>query len=574
MSKFKTVIAIVGMGPRGLSVLERLITYIIKNKLNNNIKITIFDYRKDFGSGCHDSLIPESFLVNTVASQMTMYFDDSVSEYGEVYKGDTLYEWCMKNNYTNINKTSYLPRIVLGKYLNDFYKKQKDRMECNNIDYNEEVKEVIDIDPNDNTIFTTESSYKFNKVVVCTGHDIRNKNNSYNELEHKGYINAYDYTTISSIPKEKNIAIKGMGLTAFDVLTYLTSDRGGVFVKVSDNKLKYIPSGNEPNIFIYSRSGVFYSGRAFNPSPEYIYSAKYFTLEAIKKIKLTKKYLDFDRDFLPLLYEEIKYIYREVFNEECIDIDLFLHPEKNLQTQSFDVFHESFMEYLRWDINQSSIGKMDSAYKFCQDMIRDVRDQFREIINFHNLTESSFADFQEKWHRQFLKICVGPPYLRLMQLEALIEAGVCHTNLAFNPKINWNDSSFEFISHYKEDKCRREIKYIIDGMSNSSIISKSNSKLPKNLIKKFKKFTVLDKNLGGLETNKDFNLCSYENNIYKDVYAFGIPTEGTKYFTQVLGRPNMKSTFLLESNELVKILLNSLNSYQNKNNESFIKKYA
>ena len=46
-----------------------------------------------------------------------------------------------------------------------------------------------------------------------------------------------------------------------------------------------------------------------------------------------------------------------------------------------------------------------------------------------------------------------------------------------------------------------------------------------------------------------------DGDICSNVYAFGIPSEGAKYLTLVLGRPNMVSTVLLDSNKLAKIVL-------------------
>ena len=79
-----------------------------------------------------------------------------------------------------------------------------------------------------------------------------------------------------------------------------------------------------------------------------------------------------------------------------------------------------------------------------------------------------------------------------------------------------------------------------------------------NLSKKFKVFEVGNMNYGGLEINEYYEIFDVQGEICKNIHAFGIPTEGPKYFTMVLGRPNMESTFLLDGNNLANIILDKM----------------
>lgn len=57
------------------------------------------------------------------------------------------------------------------------------------------------------------------------------------------------------------IGIKGLGLSAIDVITMLTSGNGGFFEKLN-NELIYNPSGKEPKILVFSRSNLPLMARA------------------------------------------------------------------------------------------------------------------------------------------------------------------------------------------------------------------------------------------------------------------------------------------------------------------------
>ena len=62
-----------------------------------------------------------------------------------------------------------------------------------------------------------------------------------------------------------------------------------------------------------------------------------------------------------------------------------------------------------------------------------------------------------------------------------------------------------------------------------------------NLSKRYKTFTVGNMQYGGLEITRNYEIIDANGKIGENIHAFGIPTEGTKYFTLVLGRPNMVS---------------------------------
>src|SRR5437879_3730968 len=75
----RTRIAIIGLGPRGLCVLERTIAFVKGLPLfkRKYIDLYLFDPSEP-GAGCHDINQPGYLLVNTVASQITQFSDSSV----------------------------------------------------------------------------------------------------------------------------------------------------------------------------------------------------------------------------------------------------------------------------------------------------------------------------------------------------------------------------------------------------------------------------------------------------------------------------------------------------------------
>lgn len=218
---------------------------------------------------------------------MTMYFGVEMSSYGLIYEGDSLYDWYRKkhSNLSSIKASDYLPRRVLGDYLNDFYQLQIARMRKYNINFQEVNHEVIDIQSleDDTIIKTKDYQYKASLSVLCVGHQI-NKNKDVGILT--DFLN---YDDLNKIEDRKIVALQGMGLTAFDVISRLTEGRGGSYKKTNNTKLSYTPSGKEPKIHLYSRGGVFNSGRAVNNDPNFIYQPVFLPKTTSRNYALAKK---------------------------------------------------------------------------------------------------------------------------------------------------------------------------------------------------------------------------------------------------------------------------------------------
>ena len=80
-----TRIGIVGVGPRGLTILERIVANERAHK-STDIEVYLFDTNHP-GVGCHDPEQSEYLLVNTVAGQITQFCDASVVGAGPLLRG-------------------------------------------------------------------------------------------------------------------------------------------------------------------------------------------------------------------------------------------------------------------------------------------------------------------------------------------------------------------------------------------------------------------------------------------------------------------------------------------------------
>ena len=132
---------------------------------------------------------------------------------------------------------------------------------------------------------------------------------------------------VPSLRPGESVLLRGLGLTFIDQMTLLTQGRGGKFRRTAAGKLVYEPSGEEPILYAGSRRGVPYHAKPASsllagPPP----LPRFFTHEVSG--------LDFRGQLWPLVVKEILGGYYH---------ELFLgHPDRT--TMSWDEFSPRFAE--------------------------------------------------------------------------------------------------------------------------------------------------------------------------------------------------------------------------------------
>ncbi|NKX56335.1 FAD/NAD(P)-binding protein [Arthrobacter mobilis] len=108
------------------------------------------------------------------------------------------------------------------------------------------------------------------------------------------------------IPAGRTVLVRGMGLNFFDVVAQLTEGRGGTFKPGADWRLAYEPSGREPLIVAGSRRGTPYRAKAVLDS--YLPASlqlRYFTRSAAAALYGNGIQPGFDHDLWPLLHRDV-----------------------------------------------------------------------------------------------------------------------------------------------------------------------------------------------------------------------------------------------------------------------------
>lgn len=112
------------------------------------------------------------------------------------------------------------------------------------------------------------------------------------------------------LPARKTVLIRGLGLNFFDAMIQLTEGRGGRFTRRTDGRLDYEASGREPRLVAASRRGVPYRAKASLDS--YIprsVTLRYCTPDRVLAFRRSGIQPGFDHDVWPLLHRDVLWAY-------------------------------------------------------------------------------------------------------------------------------------------------------------------------------------------------------------------------------------------------------------------------
>ncbi|MBO0482097.1 FAD/NAD(P)-binding protein [Candidatus Enterococcus courvalinii] len=599
-------IGIIGAGPRGLSMLER----ILRNKqTNQSLQIYLFDV---IGPGGRVWRIDQStdLLMNSVSQQVTLFTDDTLSTGGVVSPGPNLYQWAKKEGIpfvkqqslkqqnfflvemAQLGKNEHTTRCLYGLYQQWFFMElQKEypdtitfvRSLVNSVS---QTEAGFDLKADDTTFF-------MDQIVLASGHwenELMNEELAFADyaqqhgLFYQPPSNPAD-VSVDDIPTNEPIFLRGLGLAFFDYIGLLTVGRGGYFEEQEDHFI-YHPSGNEPVIYAGSRRGVPYYPRGKNQKQGGAMARlKLLTTENLKKWQI-KGQLTGER-FFDLFKKEVELFYyqktieeqqlainpfefEQVFllkpSEECLADYPQLEPyiwswerlEQPLSTFPDD-FEKGVRSFLAWQINEAEKGNDTGAFSSTLDAIKDWREPIREAIAWDVFSVEEYREQLWSWFTPLNAfLTIGPPLKRSKELAALIDAGIFH--IAAPPfEIKRARGNFWIETAEKAFKSR----YLLE--AHLPINSVSYSKNPviqsmsKNgLIRAYQKTEDTEHYFSGaIDVNKANQVIGADGKVIPHFYCYGIPVEGVDWLTAAVARPYTDAWNLRQADLIARHLLNN-----------------
>lgn len=450
-------IGIVGCGSRGLTVLERICALAVNTA--RRIEVNVFDPQSP-GPGLHAVDQPEYLMLNTVASQISMFPDTPALDGREGRQGPNFYEWCLrfKSAERSVQPNEFLPRRWLGEYLAWTYEEVIRSLPANVrlIHHPLAVDNIEHTDMGQFVLSTAEVECSVDWLAITVGH--AQPLQCPNGWLHSTSVAYSQYDSLDSELSTEAFGIEGLGLTAMDIVAGLTVGRGGQFHEVSDG-LRYVPGGREPTIYMFSRSGMPYRTRPDIVPHRTSNAALIFTLPAVARLRAENPDgLDFEQQVLPLIKAEMLAEYfgmiasqqgdsaiktkAEIARAHYMDrletvsaemavrfqtlpLDEAVHNPR-LSTMDAANYPQAMRAFIERDITQSCLGLDASPIKAAIEVWRSCREQLRRVVDNRGLTTDSFRVFFEEYAPHVNRMVAGPQKERHQELLALADAGIVH----------------------------------------------------------------------------------------------------------------------------------------------------
>lgn len=328
-------VALVGAGPRGTSVLERLLAnWAAKRAEGATLQIHVVD---PYPAGSGHVWQPEQsrlYLMNTQSFYPTLIPEDS--GLAAPLAGGSFDQWrearrrdgaglndAEKAELATLESHDFPSRALYGRYLRQtlagLLERKPDGVE---VTFHETlavaarpVDGMFDVELADGGTLTVDS------VVLALGH-IESRLNP----EQKSFKRAADELGLlyfppappadvdwQVVPDNEPVLVRGMGLNFFDVMGQLTEGRGGKFLEAGApgaGVLEYRASGREPRIIAASRRGTPYRAKAGLEGyyPRSI-TMRYLTEDAVDRFRAAGIQPGFDHDLWPLLHRDALWAY-------------------------------------------------------------------------------------------------------------------------------------------------------------------------------------------------------------------------------------------------------------------------
>ncbi|MFG3223487.1 FAD/NAD(P)-binding protein [Kitasatospora sp. NPDC048194] len=346
-----TALVIVGAGPRGTGLLERIAANAAELlPAERPLDIHLVDpYPPGAGRIWRREQSP-LLRMNSMAEDVTMFTDQSSTIEGPVRPGPSLAEWAprrrefapyrevadpdVRAELDALSPTDFPTRRAQSAYLDWVFRRAvADLPPHVTVTVHRDTVHRLD-GPADGpqTVHLTDRTLTADHVALTLGHldsapHPRHDADAEFAARHRRFHLPPAYSAdveaeLAAIAPGEQVVVRGMGLASVDLVALLTEGRGGRFEPSGDGPgLRYRPSGREPVLHLGSRRGVPYHSKTDYrlqgpPAP----LPRYFDAAAVDALLATGRPLELRRDVWPLMAKEVGFgHYHELFHA---------HPER------------------------------------------------------------------------------------------------------------------------------------------------------------------------------------------------------------------------------------------------------
>ncbi|MFH9085494.1 FAD/NAD(P)-binding protein [Streptomyces sp. NPDC017673] len=445
-------LVVVGAGPRGTGLLERLAANASELYAGPGLDIHLVDPHPPGGGRIWRQAQSPLLWMNSQAEDVTMFTDDTVAMAGPVREGPTLHEWARLDGRT------FPDRQLQGRYLRWVYERAVADLPPN-VTVHHHPHRALRVDgPREGRqrvwLEGRPHPLPADLVILAIGHLDSELDAEQAELaayarEHGLVHLPPDFTAdsdLSALAPGEPVLVRGFGLAFVDLMVLLTEGRGGRYEGET-----YRPSGREPVLYVGSRRGVPYHSKIGYdwtgdrpPLPRFLGPAE------VAELLARPGGLDFRRDVWPLVEKELGFAhYHRLFTAhpgrtamawadfeekyaaagdpaetralvaaavpdpaDRLDLTALDHPLEGVRYASHDDFQDGLRDYIEDDLRR----RHDPAHSPDLGVFLGLLSVYGQLVRL--------GDIGSWWHGFFSYLASGPPGPRLRQMLALSRAGL------------------------------------------------------------------------------------------------------------------------------------------------------
>jgi hypothetical protein len=612
-------VGVVGAGPRGLSVLERLCANERVAPRHSRITVHVVDPAAPGAGSVWRTDQSRHLLMNTVTSQITVYTDASSRIDGPIEPGPSLWDWAVGladhdaetlAEARTLGPNSYPTRAFYGSYLHDSFRRIVAGAPAHVSVHVHRSHAVAMADthgvsggPQGIRLANGTRLNDLDAIVLAQGHvsarltPQQERTASLARIHHLTYLTPANPAEVdlSGIEPGEPVLLRGLGLNFFDYLALFTAGRGGAFHR-SGTRLRYVPSGREPLLYASSRRGVPYHARGENEKGAFgRYLPRLLTPERIAELR--GRPVRFTTDLWPLISREVECVYYETlleargrgaeragFGEKYLaapdsvavldaygieradrwDWELLTRPYRGRAFADRAEFRHWLLDYLATDVAHARAGNVRGPLKAALDVLRDLRNEVRLAVEHGGLVGDSHRDDLEGWYTPLnAYLSIGPPVSRIEEMIALIEAEVLVlTGPGTQIRINTAEPTFLAGSTEVPGPPVRA-RVLIEARLPEPDLRRTVDPLLRHLLDtdQAAPYRIAGSNgtvyeTGGLAvTERPYRLLDAQGRPHPRRFAYGIPTEAVHWATAAGIRPGVDSVTLADSDAIARAVL-------------------
>lgn len=635
-------IAIVGAGPRGTSVLERVCASAPGTLAPGaHLTVHVVDPAPPGPGRVWRTAQPAELLMNTVASQVTLFTDESVECEGPIRPGPSLYAWAaalarsgsagdayddrVRAEAAALGPDDYPSRAFYGHYLEWVFRRAlRSAPDAVRVTVHRARATRLTDDGTGGPDGAGRAGRQrlvldnglalggLDAVVLAQGHLPATPTPQQRRLARHAAADGLRYVPpanpadldLTALRPGEAVLLRGLGLNFFDHVALLTTGRGGGFHHRGD-RLTYTPSGREPRILAGSRRGVPYHARGDNEKGAHgRHHPLLLTPDVIEGLRGraesgdAEDCPDFLQDVWPLVAKEAETVYYVAllaadrgpgpagrFQERYLrtphgspeetavlaefaipptvrwDWTRLARPHRDTGFACRETFRTWLLAHLRQDAEQARLGNVAGPLKAALDVLRDLRNELRQVVDHAGLSGDSHRDHLDRWYtplNAFLSI--GPPRSRIEELVALIEAGVVEI---LGPRLAVEAGPGACFTAYSPDVpgSREQVTALVEARLPEPDLRRTADPLLAGLLAAgdCRPHRIGGYETGGLDvTGRPYRLLDRAGRAHPRRFAVGVPTEGVHWVTAAGARPGVNSVTLADTDAVARAVLRTV----------------